>query len=213
MRHHHQNKYVEPSILRESKIYYSGFDIGINEVFIENSEMFNAKFGNFLMYHKIPFDIIVAMKKENGFIEDMLFSNELTTCIRVNLEEPLYISYFGIHSNLETILLQIEETKAYSLSYSFEDRKLKDIQEITMPGSSSQENSSTKDMILTLDDDFSTFSVTRESNYQGHSKVAIQDNLLYFFDYIPEDYKMNKKNSVIANIKKKKRKNKSPKRI
>ena len=206
MRHHHQNKYVEPSILRESKIYYSGFDIGINEVFIENSEMFNAKFGNFLMYHKIPFDIIVAMKKENGSIEDMLFSNELTTCIRVNLEEPLYISYFGIHSNLETILPQIEETKAYSLSYSFEDRKLKDIQEITMPGSSSQENSSTKDMILTLDDDFSTFSVTRESNYQGHSKVAILDNLLYFFDYIPEDYKMNKKNSVIANIKKKKEK-------
>ena len=168
--------------------------------------MFNAKFGNFLMYHKIPFDIIVAMKKENGSIEDMLFSNELTTCIRVNLEEPLYISYFGIHSNLETILPQIEETKAYSLSYSFEDRKLKDIQEITMPGSSSQENSSTKDMILTLDDDFSTFSVTRDSNYQGHSKVAILDNLLYFFDYIPEKF-------CHCKHQKEKRKNKSPKRI
>ncbi len=212
MRHNSRNKFIQPSIIRESKINYDAFSYYKNSsVFMNSDKYFNASFTSLLIEYEIPFDIIVSKNRTGGNIEDLLFSSEVNTLIRINLETPIYISLFDTHSLISDINPLIENSKAYALSYSYDDRRLNAVNEFIIPTSSYKDNESFEKLNVSLNDDMSGIKIDRTSSYKGHNKTSIQKNLLYFFDIIGEDNIMHKTKNYFERVKKKKEKEKTQK--
>lgn len=209
MRHYYRNQFIQPSIMRESEIDYNAFNyyLNVDHYFMGNkNRQFISRFANFLIDYKIPFDIVVTKTRSRGDVSNTLFTSEINTLLKVNLEKPLYLSVFNDHSTLASISPFLENAKAYEISYSYDEKKLTDIKEITIPLSSHESNISIEESTVSFTDDFNGLTMNRKSTYKGHSKTGIQDDLLYFFDYLNEDYKRHKSKSYFDRVKNKKNK-------
>ncbi len=207
LRHFYRMQYIQPSVIREAGINYNAFSYYLDDHFFLSKEgRFLSGFGNFLINNKIPFDVIVAESRANGNINDLLFTDDITSLIRVNLKQPIYISLFDDNTNLTTINPYIENSKAYALAYSYDDKRLSKVSEITIPMSSYNENASIEKAEVSLTEDFTSFKVSKTSTYKGHSKSQRQEDLLNFYDYIGEDSKKHGTESFFVRVRNKKNK-------
>ena len=212
LRHHHRNQFIQPVIIRESDIVFNSFHhYGTRISFIDTNYKFIKAFASTLIDKEIPFDVIVTKNRDDGDIEDLLFSSEMNTILRVNLDTPLYISIFDSHSTLSSMNPLIESSKAYALSYSYEKKRLDAVEEITIPSSSYVDNESLEELNVNLKEDFSGIKINRMSKHTGHNKTFKQEDLLYFFDFLDEEYSKGKTKNFFERLKNKKNKIKAKK--
>lgn len=204
-RHKYYTLYVEAFVANEAKIMYP-FDLyGSNPVFFRTEEAFINHFMAFLKDQKIDYDIVVATNRHNGPIKDLLIQNNATVLLKVNAENPIYIEYFSPFSDVDKFSSQLENTEAYALKVS-KMKKVTDVENIKLPGSTHRDNTSKQITSLTFGDNFGQFTMERETQLNGHNKDEEQSSKMYFFDYTDEDYiKYNSKPLLVRVTNKKKR--------
>ncbi|AXG71777.1 hypothetical protein KORDIASMS9_04035 [Kordia sp. SMS9] len=207
LRHFYFTNYFEGSVLSEAKIIgYFGDESNPDYFFLSNPNRFIAVYCGMLKKNFIPFDIIVAKDRSEGNIKDLLFTSEAETVVRVNLQKPLYVSVYDPYSNLETINPMIENTEAYALTYSYDDKELSSVSTITIPGSKASDNKQVETMNVTFSDTFDQINFSKKSESYGHLKNPLQDEVLFFFDYLDEDYQKYGTEGYINKVRKKKNK-------
>ncbi len=194
-RHFYVTQFIERSVLAEAKIIpdvvfgstaYDNHFLAVNNLTL---------IANFLMVNDIAYEYVLAQPRYSGGIEDVLFKSEIEIFLKVNVDgETLYLPPLGIYSIVDNIPYGLENTTAYSLKNNLEKKKFKgqsqinDITKISTPSSSHMDNGTSEKSKVVFSDDLETISIKKNVAYKGHAKTRAFDDLLYYFDYIEEDY-------------------------
>ncbi|MBU2928442.1 DUF3857 domain-containing protein [Winogradskyella psychrotolerans] len=204
MRHYYLTRFVEAMIVKDAEIMSYPFVNYGNPVFIQSQKQFVRHFTEFLKREKIKYEIVVAKKRYDGSIEDLLIEKNVNVLIKVKTATPLYAELFSIHTNINEFSPLIEDTEVYLLSPT--KNKIDVIEKGKLPVSTHLDNETKKDIIVSLNDDFSEINLTAVNSYKGHSKKDEQYERLMFTDYVTEDYAKYETESFIDLIKRKKNK-------
>lgn len=205
LRHFYNTQYIEPAVINEANIVYPySYYSREKTYYIRNSSDFNKKFANFLIENKIPFDLIVVMPRSNGKIKDLLYTSEINSMLRINLKEPIYISKFNETSTIERIPYSFQNATAYALEYSYKTKRLDKISKITLEGTSAEDNLSLEQLDLSFNSDWTEITASKKSSHKGHNKEGSQDDILYYYDYVNEDYKKYNNINFFERVKRKK---------
>ncbi len=176
---------IEPIIfIQEGYISYLPMSYGR---FLDDDGFINL-FGSFLKSNKIDFDVIAAVPRTISSIESLLLRDEITSLIRVNLKEPLYISRFGLHTTFNHIPEELEGVDAYELR--LDDRfRLASIGDCQIPMSSHVNNQSeTITEVNFSEEDINLLEIERHCSHSGHNRTRTQNDLVYLYDYLDEEY-------------------------
>jgi hypothetical protein len=207
LRHFYYTNYFEGSILSESKIIgYYGDESNPKYFFLSNPNRFVSVYCSMLRKNKIPFDIIVAKDRSEGNIKDLLFMSEVLTLVRVNLPTPLYVSVYDSYSSLETINPFLENTEAYALTYSYDEKELDKVTTTTIPSSKASDNIQIEELKVNFSESFDQIDFVKKTECYGHLKALYQDEVMFFFDFLDEDYKKYGTTGYIEQVRKKKTK-------
>lgn len=189
MRHYYLTRYMEAFYARESSISSYPFMVyGNNVVFIQNQKQFIRHFTEFLKRQKIDYSIVVGKKRYDGSIDELLLERNLNVMVKVKTAEPLYAQFFSPHTNINEFSPLMEGTDVLLLSSEKNKKRIDKIDRGTLPTSSYEDNETKKEMIVSLNDDFSGLSMTAVNSYKGHQKSDQQYDRLLFSDYVFEDY-------------------------
>jgi len=206
-RHAYYTRYIEAFIADDTKIInpYEVYGYYKNPVFLRSEREFINHFMVFLKDQKLDYDIIVATPRVNGTIQDLLIENNASVMLRVNTEEPVYLQFFTPYTNADQINYTIEDTDAYVLKIS-KGKRVTDIETVKLPASAYKDNFTKEVVNVTLSTDLNTVNVKRQSSLFGHNKDHEQDDKMYFFDYVYEDYGKYGTEQLIDLVRNKKRK-------
>jgi len=202
MRHYYLTRFVEAMIVKDAEIMSYPFMNYGNPVFIQNQKQFVRHFTEFLKREKIKYEIVVAKKRYDGSIDDLLIEKNVNVLIKVKTATPLYAELFSIHTNINEFSPLIEGTDVYLLSPT--RNRIDVIEKGKLPVSRHLDNETKKDITVSLNDDFSGMNLTSVNSYKGHSKKDEQYERLMFTDYVTEDYSKYETASFIELIKRKK---------
>ncbi|MFK7832634.1 MAG: hypothetical protein AB8B52_05110 [Winogradskyella sp.] len=186
MRHYYLTRFVEAMIIKEAEIMYNPFLVYGDPVFIQNQKQFVRHFTEYLNSEDIKYEIVVAKKRYDGTIDDLLIEKNVNTMIKVETATPLYAQLFSLHTNINEFSPLIEGTDVYLLSPT--RNRIDVIERGTLPVSTHLDNETKKDITVSLNEDFSGISLSAKSSYKGHSKKDEQFDRLMFMDYVTEDY-------------------------
>lgn len=188
MRHAYYTRYIEAFVINESKIFYP-FDLyGSYPIFLTEEMQFAQYYLSFLKESKIDCEIIVATGRVNGSIEDLLLKSNATLLIKVNTKpEPVYLQLFSPYTTAGKIDANLENSSAYAVEFS-EKKKVTGIQLVQLPSTKHTDNFTKENIAVTLSDDFNTVNFARETSFFGHNKDDQQQDKMYFFNYVDEDY-------------------------
>ena len=212
MRHYYLTRFVEAFIVKEANIMYYPFGYyGNNPVFIQSEKEFVRHFTALLKRHKIDYEIVVAKKRYDGTIDELLIEKNVNVLLKINTETTLYAEFFGPHTNINEYSPLLEGTDVFLLSA--EKNKINIIKKGKLPQSTHLDNETKKDITFTFDDDFSGFSITSVNSLKGFEKQDVQYSRLMFNDYVNEDYKKYGTESFIELIRRKKDKIKYKKEL
>ena len=212
MRHYYLTRFVEAFIVKEANIMYYPFGYyGNNPVFIQSEKEFVRHFTALLKRHKIDYEIVVAKKRYDGTIDELLIEKNVNVLLKINTETTLYAEFFGPHTNINEYSPLLEGTDIFLLSA--EKNKINIIKKGKLPQSTHLDNETKKDITFTFDDDFSGFSITSVNSLKGFEKQDVQYSRLMFNDYVNEDYKKYGTESFIELIRRKKDKIKYKKEL
>ncbi|EAR02085.1 hypothetical protein [Maribacter sp. HTCC2170] len=207
-RHFYLTQFIERSVYAQTEIipnmvygstaYDDHFDA------FENTSLM----AEYLDRHEIKFDRILAVPRYEGTIKDVLFKSEISTFLEVHVNgKTLYVPPLSQHSDIDELAYKFENTEVYALNKIDGKNKLNNIKTVSTRKTSFEDNGTVDNAIITLNEDFSGFKVEKNVAYKGNSKSSAQEDLLYYFDYINEDYKkFNNQNYIDKQVKKKKRK-------
>lgn len=189
MRHYYLTRYLEAFYAREANISSYPFMVyGNNVVFIQNQKQFIRHFTEFLNRQKIDYSIVVGKKRYDGSIDQLLIERNVNVMVKVNTAEPMYAEFFSPHTNINEFSPLMEGTDALFLSSKKSKRIIDKIDRGTLPTSSYEDNETKKEVIVSLDEDFSGLSLTAVNSFKGHQKSDQQYDRLLFSDYVFEDY-------------------------
>lgn len=145
-------------------------------------------FGSFLKKQNFDFDVIVAVPRTISDIESLLLRDEITLLLRVNLEEPIYLSRFGLHTSFNQIPEELEGVNAYELRVN-DKYKMTEIATCRIPSSTCEDNQTRTAMTVRFsEDNLNLLDVQRACEYNGHNKSRMQSDLLFLYDYLEEEY-------------------------
>ncbi len=202
MRHYYLTRFVEAIFVNDAKIMYNPFVYYGNPVFIENQKQFVRHFTEFLKREKIKYEIVVAKKRFDGSIDDLLIEQNVNVLIKVNTSTPLYAQLFSVHTSINEFSPLIEDTEVYLLSPT--RNKIDVIERGKLPVSTHLDNETKKEITLSLNSDFSSITISSVNSHKGHSKKDEQYDRLTFTDYVEEDYAKYDTESFIDLVKRKK---------
>lgn len=211
MRHYYLTRFVEAIIIKDADIMYNPFVYYGYPVFIENQKQFVRHFTEFLKREKIKYEIVVAKKRFDGSIDDLLIERNVNVLIKVNTPTPLYAQLFSIHTNINEFSPLIEDTDVFLLSAT--RNKIDVIERGKLPVSTYSDNETKKEMTLSMTEDFSGITISSVNSFKGHSKKDEQYNRLMFSDYVNEDYAKYETKPFIELVKRKKDKARYKKEI
>ncbi|WP_109435378.1 DUF3857 domain-containing protein [Aquimarina sp. AU119] len=208
MRHVYLNQYLEGVIATEEKLtdLYYPLVLYKDPILVTKQSQFLLRFGSFLKRNDIPFEIIKAKHRYDGSIDDLLIRKNLTSIIKVNLEEPIYVYPFGNNTFFNWIPSSVEGTKVYAMKFTEKYDKLEKVEKSKLPISKYTDNNTKEISNITFDDTFSKITVHRESFLKGHNKVNQMNERLFFFDYVEAEYKKYGTTPFIDLLNKKNRK-------
>jgi hypothetical protein len=210
-RHMFFTQYIEAMAIGQSTGTYM-YSYYNNPIFFQSEEAFVNYFMAFLKKNEIDYDIIVGTPRFNGSIDDLLIQKNVSLLLRVNTKNPLYLEYFNPYSSADQFNYNLENTKAYALQVS-KGKKVVDAVNVNLPSSTYLDNISKINSEVKISDDFTGLLVKKASSYFGHLKESEQDDKLYYFDYVFEDYKKYGTKSLIEYITNKKAKEKTSQQI
>lgn len=199
-RHKYLMGKIEPVIFyEEGYISTLPYDFGgfLNEI------GFIRVMAGYLRQKKIDFHVLVGVSRRLGNIDDVLLKAETDLLIRVNTENPIFLSPFALYSDPGRIPYYLEGTDAYQMeTYS---KGLRNIEKTSIPVSSPDDNKSKQQIKMKIGEDMETISVLRKSQHYGHNKDGNQSDLGIIQDYLDDDYAYFDKEEYIekAPIKKK----------
>ncbi|BAO77182.1 DUF3857 domain-containing protein [Winogradskyella sp. PG-2] len=202
MRHYYLTRFVEAIFIKDADIMYNPFVFYGYPVFIDNQKQFVRHFTEFLKREKIKYEIVVAKKRFDGSIDDLLIERNVNVLIKVNTPTPLYAQLFSVHTNINEFSPLIEDTDVFLLSPT--RNKIDVIERGKLPVSTHLDNETKKEMTLNMTEDFSGISISSVNSYKGHSKKDEQYDRLMFSDYVDEDYAKYDTKSFIELVKRKK---------
>lgn len=207
MRHYYLTRFIEAMYAKEADILYYPFSYySTKAVFIKDQKHFVRHFTEFLKKQGIKYDIVIAKKRYDGNLDELLIESNVNVLLKIHTEKPLYAIYFSPHTTINEYSPLLEGVKTYELTAT--KNKIDQIKDGVLPVSKFVDNTVEKEIEVTLKDDFSGFSIASESKYKGHEKLEEQYRLLYYFDYAYEDYEKYGTRRFIDRIKKKKLKEK-----
>ncbi len=207
MRHFYMTRYIEAMYVQEAGIAYSAYSYyDYGAVFIQDDKEFIRHFTEFLKRHKIKYEVVVAKKRYDGSIDDLLIESNVNVLLKIATEQPIYAAFFGPHKSINEYSPLVEGTDVYLLTTS--KNKIDGVKKGKLPISEYSQNELKREITLVIDDDFSGLSVSSTSYYKGYTKGGEQYRLLQFDDYVYEDYKKYDTKSFIERVKKKKLKEK-----
>jgi len=212
MRHHYLTRFIEAYIVKQAEIVYYPYSYyETKAISIQNKKRFIRYFAAFLKRQKIGYDIVIAKKKYDGSIDDLLIEDNVNLVLKVKTNTPIYLDLFGPHTSINEFSPLLEGTKVYLLET--EKGKIESISEETLPLSTCEDNMSNKSITLELDDSFSEINIKSLNEYKGHLKTDVQYDKMIYSDYVHEDYKKYETTQFIDLVKKKKTKAKYSKEI
>jgi hypothetical protein len=187
MRHRLNTRFIEAIVANEAKIFYPWDLYEKTSAFMDSDSGFARVFLTFLKKSKIDCEVLVGTPRENGDIEDILLEDNAMLIVKVKTANPIYLQLFNQYTNAGRIPYMLESSNAYSVEYS-DKKKATGIQLVKFPATTHKENHTNEKVQVTLADDFSAVNFTRNSDLIGHNKELGQDNKLYFYDFVDEDY-------------------------
>ena len=202
-RHQYYTRYIEAILAEDAKIFNAAELYGY-PIVLDTDKRFVQHFMAFLKENKIKYDVIVATPRENGPIKDMLTQPNIVLTIKVLTKEPIYLQFFESYNTPGTIDYRIEGTDAYALKVP-NFAKGTAIENTTLPKSNYKDNTIVQKANITLNDDFTSLLVDRQSSVFGQFKADEQKDKLYFIDYADEDnkkYETKSLQEMIGNKKK-----------
>ncbi|MCF7568200.1 hypothetical protein L3X37_07465 [Sabulilitoribacter arenilitoris] len=212
MRHYYLTRFIEAIVIDDAGIRYNPYTYyGSNPVFIRNQKQFIRHFTEFLKREKIGFEIVVAKKRFDGSISDLLIEKNVNVLLKVNTKTPIYVEYFGPHTSVNQFSPILEGTDVYLMSAS--KNKIDEIKKGKLPISSQAQNESKRNITLKINDAFSEVSISTVNSFKGHQKEDKLSERLLFTDYVNEDYKKFGTKSFINHVKRKKDKAKYKKAL
>jgi len=203
-RHAFFTKYFEALIVNDAKIFYT-LEMYKNPIFINNETEFINYFMAFLKDNKIDYEVIIGTDRNNGPIKDLLIEKNVTLLLKVNTEKPVYLQYFTPFTSADQFNYNLENTEAYALKVT-KRKKITDSENITLPSTTAKDNLSKNTIALSVDSDFSSLKVVRESSLVGHFKESEQSDKLEFYNYVNEDYEKYGTESLMDRVKNEKKK-------
>jgi hypothetical protein len=207
-RHKFFTQFIEASAVTEAKLFYADpYYLADNPIFLFTQESFINYFMAFLKDNKIDYDIVVGTGRYNGTIDDLLIQKNATILLRVNTEKPVYLEYFSPFTSADLFDFNLENTKAYVLQVS-KRKKVTDVETLTLPASTAKENLSKIIYEIIPNEDLTNLKVKRESSFEGHLKEEEQNEKLYFYNYVYEDYQKYGTKPLLERVKNKKDKEK-----
>lgn len=186
-RHTFFTQYIEAAIIKEADIFYPYNLFGNSFVYLSDQQSFIRYFMAFLKDNKIDYDIVLGTGRENGTLDDLLIRENVKMLIRVNTKTPLYLEYFDPFTDAGSFDFSLENTKAYILEIE-KNKKIVKADLTTLPSTTVDDNVTKRVSEVTLNDDFSSLNIKRNSSYFGHFKSDEQNEKLKFYDYLDEDY-------------------------
>ncbi len=212
MRHYYLTRFIEAFYVQEAKITYNPFIYyGNDVVFIQNQKQFIRHFTEFLKREKIDYEIVVAKKRFDGSIDDLLIEKNIEVMVKVLTPTPMYASFFGVHTSINEYSAQIEGTDIYLLSAT--KNKIDVIKRGKLPSSGYTDNETKKDIALAFNDDLSAIAFAITNSFKGFEKEAQLNERLLYTDYVKEDYALYNTESFLELIRNKKEKAKFKKEI
>ena len=203
-RYYYYTRYIEELVLRQANIFNPSELYDNADLFINSENDFINHFMSFLKKSKIDYDIVIGTNKYNGPIEDLLIQKNISVLLRVNTPKPMYIEYFTPFSGSDQFNYNLENTNAYVLQVS-KGKRVVDAESVVLPSSLALDNVSRIVTDLSMNDDFSALKAKRESSYVGHFKEGLQDDKLYFYDYMSEDFAKYGDSPILEKVKNKKK--------
>jgi hypothetical protein len=202
-RHAFYTRYIEAFVVDEAKIMYPYNMYGSYPVFFQNDRQFINYFMAFLKSQKIDYDILVGTPRENGPIKDILLESNASVVLRVNTANPVYLQFFTPFTNADQIQYDIENSDAYALKVS-KGKKVTDVETIKLPSSTFNDNATEQNIQVSISPDFEAINVAMETSAIGHNKDHLQNEKMYFFDYVDEDYAKYGTTSLMEMVRNKK---------
>ncbi len=211
MRHYYLTRFIEAMIIYQAKIDFSPFSYYGNSVFIQSENQFVRHFSEFLKRHNIGYEIVIAKKRYDGTIDNLLIAENVNVILKIKTKQPLYAEFFGVNSDINEYSPDIEGTEVYVLSGK--KGRLTDIRKDRLPMSKCTENENKSEITVSLEEDFSGISISRLNSFNGYAKKDVQFDKLIFSDYINEDYKKYGTKDIVDMIRRKKNKDKISKKL
>jgi len=205
MRHRYYTRYLEAFVVNDTKIM-APFDLYGNYPTLMTDELHFARhYLAFLKDNKIDCDIIVATPRINGSIDQLLIQENAVLILKVNTPNPVYLQLFNPYTNAGQINYELEASDAYAVEFS-NKKKITGIKKVKLPSTTYKDNNTSEKMAVQISDDFSSVNFSRESALKGHNKNGVQEDKMYFFDYVDEDYSKYNTTPLMELVKNKKKK-------
>lgn len=143
-------------------------------------------FGSLLFQKNIKSEIVITTANHAGTLKQTLFDQEIRYMIK--LGDKLYFNvtdYSNPGEQLESLL----DNEALIIAKPEKKTGKQEIKEYKLPGTTSDNNSSTYTIRAVLSDDMKNLMVRRVSNYIGIAKARASSSALKFVPYMFDDYK------------------------
>jgi hypothetical protein len=200
-RYHYLTRFIEPSAIRSAQILYDPFIYyGSRATAILEQEQFVKFFTMYLYKEKIPYSIIVAKNQYDGGLNDLLLENNLQLFLKVELEDPIYLNMNGVHTTVNNHSRFLDNTVVYKIICK-KNGDLSAIEEDRISERSYKKNVFSKEINLSITDDFEKLTVNATSSYSGFYKQTELYNKLIFSDYVYADAGKYQEKSFLDYIK------------
>ncbi|GLB53008.1 hypothetical protein NBRC110019_20480 [Neptunitalea chrysea] len=133
----------------------------------------------------IGYDILVAKKRYDGPIDELLFTSNVNLVVKAHTNPPVYVEMFDQVSDANQLSPLLEGTDAFLLE--FNKKKIVDIKKTAIPVSTPEDNVTTYVAEISLTDDTKGVQVKTSHSAIGHRKTAMQEYYLFYGDYEAED--------------------------
>ncbi|WP_299222844.1 DUF3857 domain-containing protein [uncultured Aquimarina sp.] len=210
MRQYYLNQFIEAAVAYQNDLTVDNpFQFYAFPKYITKELKFINYYASFLREEKIPFEMIAAIPRSQGKIDDLLFPDDITLFLKINLnpEKPLYVSQFGNHTNFNYIPYYLEGNEAYSLETG-KGHRLETIKKVMIPVSDYKRNNSNQQYDITFVDGFEKIKVFRKSELKGHNKVREINDRLNSLNFTEEDHAKYNTKRLYDRLKKKRNKKK-----
>ncbi|MCM4156675.1 DUF3857 domain-containing protein [Gramella sp. AN32] len=204
MRHMYLTRFIEASLIQESKISNDAFKYFGYAIILDNEKEFVRYFTSFLKEFDIDYEIVVGKYRYDGSLADILIEQNTKTLLKTKTSPPVYIEFYDPHSDAGAYSHNLDGTEVYLLS-SAKRKKIDQIEKSRLPETNIEDNRSHSDLSINIHNDLSGFSVESKHEFYGHEKKSEQQDRMFFADYVHEDYEKFDTEPYLDKVKKKER--------